>query len=132
MKPQRVTAIVVHEHIPEDGELGEAQLLLPGGEIRYIRTDQPLGPGAKVQLFQTLIPRKRDELIEHMLHRCPTAQRGRLRTALTREYKNVVMLMDGQYIVIQRRGPQQHGSIFDYSPAGVTGALEKFFDEVKK
>jgi hypothetical protein len=42
------------------------------------------------------------------------------------------MLMDDEYIVIQRRGPQQHGSIFDYSPAGVTAALEKFFEEVKK
>ncbi len=33
---QRVKAIVVHEHIPEYGEPGEAQLLLPSGEIRYI------------------------------------------------------------------------------------------------
>jgi hypothetical protein len=46
MKPQRVTAIVIHEDIPEHGEPGEAQLLLPSGEIRYIQIDRRLGPGA--------------------------------------------------------------------------------------
>jgi hypothetical protein len=46
MKPQRVTAIVIHEDIPEHGEPGEAQLLLPSGEIRYIQIYRRLGPGA--------------------------------------------------------------------------------------
>jgi hypothetical protein len=69
MKPQRVTAIVVHEDIPEYGEPGEAQLLLPSSEIRYIQIDHPLGPGAAVELFQTPIPRNRDELIEHTAQR---------------------------------------------------------------
>jgi hypothetical protein len=132
MKPQRVTSIVIHEDIPEYGEPGEAQLLLPDGQIRYIAINHPLGPGAAVELFQTPIPRNRDELIEHMLHRCPSAQGGRLRTAITREHRGVVMLMDDEYRVIQRRGPQQRGSISDYSPAGVMAALEKFFEEVKK
>ncbi len=132
MKPQRVTAIVVHEETPEYGEPGEAQLLLPSSEIRYIQIDRPLGPGAAVELFQTPIPRDRDELIEHMQHRIPQAQRGRLHTAITREHNGVVMVMDDEYIVIQRRGPKQPGSIYDYSPAGVSAALEKFFAEIKK
>jgi len=46
--PQRVTAIVIHENIPEYGEPGEAQPLLPSGEIRYIQIDHPMGPGAAV------------------------------------------------------------------------------------
>jgi hypothetical protein len=132
MKPHCVTAIVIHEDIPEYGEPVEAQLLLPSGEIRYIQIDRRLGPGAAVELFQTPIPRNRSELIEHVQHRCPHAQRGRLHTAITREFKDVVMVMDDEYIVIQRRGPKQPGSIYDYSPAGATAALEKFFAEVKK
>jgi hypothetical protein len=132
MKPQRVTAIIIHEDIPEYGEPGEAQLLLPNGDIRYIQIDHPLGPGAAVELFQTPVPGNRTELIEHMLHRCQNAQRGRLHTAITREYKGVVMVMDTEYVCVQRRGPKQPGSLYDYSPAGVTAALAKFFDEVKQ
>jgi hypothetical protein len=132
VKPQRVVAIVVHEDIPEYGEPGEAQLLLPSGEIRYIQIDHPLGPGAAVELFQTPIPRNRDELIEHMLYRCPNAQGGRLRSAITREYKDVVMVMTEECFVIQRRGKGQAGALFSYSPMEVERGLTKFFDEVKK
>lgn len=132
MKPQRLTAIVIYEDIPEYGESGEAQLLLPNGEIRYIAIDRHLGPGATVELFQTPIPRNRDELIEHMQHRCPQAQRGRLHTAITLEYKNVVMVMTEECFVIQRRGKGQAGALFSYSPAEVDRGLTRFFEEVKK
>ncbi|MGA8025366.1 MAG: hypothetical protein WCC18_19120 [Candidatus Acidiferrales bacterium] len=132
MKPQRITAIVVHEDIPEYGEPGEAQLLLPSGEIRYIQIDRRLGPGAAVELFQTPIPRDRDELIEHMQSRCPQAQRGRLHTAITLEYKNVVMVLTAECFVIQRRGKGQAGALFSYSPAEVERGLTRFFEEVRK
>lgn len=132
MKPQRVVAIVVHEDIPEYGEPGEAQLLLPSGEIRYIQIDHPLGPGAAVELFQTPIPRNRDELIEHMRHRCPNAQRGRLGTEITLEYKHVVMVLTTECFVIQRRGKGQAGALFSYLPVEVDRGLTRFFEEVKK
>jgi hypothetical protein len=132
VKPHRVTAIVVHEEIPEYGEPGEAQLLLPSGEIRYISIDRRLGPGAAVELFQTPIPRNREELIEHMQYRCPQAQRGRLHTAVTLEYKSVVMVMTDECFVIQRRGKGQAGALFSYSPAEMNRGLTKFFEEVKK
>ena len=132
MKPHRVTAIVIHEDIPDYGEPGEAQLLLPSGEIRYIRIDHPLGPGAAVELFQTPIPRNRTELIEHMECRCPNAERGRLHTAITLEYKSVVMVMTAECFVIQRRGKGQAGALFSYSPAEVDRGLTRFFEEVKK
>src|SRR5271167_1684779 len=129
MTPQRVTAIVVHEDIPEYGEGGEAQLLLPNGDIRYIQIDRRLGPGAQVELFQTPIPRNRPELIEHMEYRCPQAQRGRLGSAITREYRDVVMVMTAECFVIQRRGKGQAGALFSYSPAEVDRGLTKFFEE---
>ena len=132
MIPQRVTTIVIHEDIPVYGDGGEAQLLLPSGEIRYIQIDHPLGPGAAVELFQTPIPRNRDELIEHMQSRCPLAQRGRLHTAITLEYKDVVMVLDTECFVIQRRGKGQAGALFSYSPAEVDRGLTRFFEEVKK
>jgi hypothetical protein len=132
MKPQRVTAIVIHEDILEYGEPGEAQLLLPSGEIRYIQIDRRLGPGAAVELFQTAIPRNQDELIEHMQHRCPQAQRGRLHTAITLEYKSVVMVLTAECFVIQRRGKGQAGALFSYSPVEVDRGLTRFFEEVKK
>lgn len=132
MKPQRVTAIVIHEDIPEYGEPGEAQLLLPSGEIRCIQIDRRLGPGAAVELFQTPIPRSRDELIEHMQYRCPRAQRGRLHTAITLEFKSVVMVLTAECFVIQRRGKGQAGALFSYSPAEVDRGLTRFFEEVNK
>jgi len=130
--PKRVTTIVIYEEMPEYGERGEAQLLLPDGQIRYIAIDHPLGPGAAVELFQTPIPCSRDELIEHMQCRCPQAQRGRLHTAITLEYKSVVMVMTTECFVIQRRGKGQAGALFSYSPAEVERGLTRFFEEVKK
>jgi hypothetical protein len=42
------------------------------------------------------------------------------------------MVPDEASIVIQRRGPHEHGEIFDYSREKVWQLLERFFDEVNK
>jgi hypothetical protein len=52
MKPQRVTSIVIHEDIPEYGEPGEAQLLLPDGQIRYIAINHPSVPALRSNFFK--------------------------------------------------------------------------------
>jgi hypothetical protein len=42
------------------------------------------------------------------------------------------MVLDDEAVVIQRRGPNEHGEIFDYSAEGVRQLLRRFFDEVNK
>jgi len=109
---------------------GEAHVRFSDGTEHRLATYQPLGIGTKVDLHS--IPKNRLELIALVLDRLPRARRGRLHTAFTLEHRGVVMVMDDQYVVIQRRGPNEHGTAFDYSREGVQQALKKFFDEVNR
>ena len=108
----------------------EAYVQLPDGSEHHLATHRTIGVGNKVDLYPA--PTNRSELMALVLDRLPEARRGHLHTALTLEQNNVVMVLDEESIVIQRRGANQHGAIFDYSPEGLRRLLKQFFDEVNE
>jgi hypothetical protein len=117
-------AEVVHESD------GEAYVQFPDGSEHHLATHRTIGIGNKVDLYP--VPANRAELMALVLDRLPEARKGRLHTALTLEQNEVVMVLDDEHVVIQRRGPNEHGAIFDYSPEKVRQLLKRFFDEVNK
>jgi hypothetical protein len=109
---------------------GEAHVRLRDGSEHHLATYRPLGVGTKIDLHA--IPKNRLEMIALVLDRLPHARRGRLHTGFTLEHRGVVMVLDDEYIVIQRRGPNEQGAAFDYSHEGVQRGLKKFFDELNR
>jgi hypothetical protein len=109
---------------------GEAHVQFPDGDEHHLSTYRAIGLGNKVDLYP--VPTGRSELIALVLDRLPEARKGRLHMALTLEQNEVVMVLDAEHVVIQRRGPNEHGEIFDYSPEKVRQLLKRFFDEVNK
>jgi hypothetical protein len=107
---------------------GEAHVQLPDGS-EHLATYGAIGVGNKVDLYP--VATNGAELMALILDRLPEARCGRLHTALTLEQNNVVMVLDEVSIVIQRRGPNEHGEIFDYSSEAVRKLLKRF-DEVNK
>jgi hypothetical protein len=103
---------------------------VPDGSEHHLATHRTIGVGNKVDLYP--VPTNRSELMALVLDRLPDARRGRLHSAPTLEQNEIVMILDDEYVVIQRRGPNQHGEIFDYSPEKVRQLLKPFFNEVYK
>ena len=108
MKTWVVASIVVHQSIDADCH-GVVDLLLPGGYTYSMRIDEPLVPGALIQLLVADMPQNQRELLTHMVDRLPNIQRGHWRTTPTVEHHGVVMVLDDEYIVIQRRGKATTG-----------------------
>jgi hypothetical protein len=104
----------------------EATVLVDDRRDQGLTKYRPVGIGARVDLHNR--PSNQTELLTLLLERVPEARRGRLQDALTLEHRGVVIVMDTGAIVVQRRGPHEFASIFDYSAGEVQQAIKTFFE----